>query len=309
MDVSIIIVNYNTKQLLKDCLNSIYEHTKDIDFEIIVSDNGSKDGSVEMIKTEFRQVILIENNANLGFGKANNRALAVAKGKYIFYLNSDTILLNNAVKLFFDYFEENKEKENIGALGCNLLDKQGNINASYASYASYPNFNGKIKDLIHANYGLWKHIFFKIIHKKIENTGKHKSIYEKKIGEVGFIIGADLFIENNEFAKFDEKYFLYLEETDLEWNLYKKTGKKCYLIEGPKIIHLEGESSKETKKLPYYDLTSFSGRCKCISRVYYCKKNYSRFKSFIIKILTLLLWLNPLIIKYTYKSIFKLLKT
>lgn len=306
MDVSIIIVNYNTKQLLKDCLNSIYEHTKDIDFEIIVSDNGSKDGSVEMIKTEFRQVILIENNANLGFGKANNRALAVAKGKYIFYLNSDTILLNNAVKLFFDYFEENKEKENIGALGCNLLDKQGNINASYASY---PNFNGKIKDLIHANYGLWKHIFFKIIHKKIENTGKHKSIYEKKIGEVGFIIGADLFIENNEFAKFDEKYFLYLEETDLEWNLYKKTGKKCYLIEGPKIIHLEGESSKETKKLPYYDLTSFSGRCKCISRVYYCKKNYSRFKSFIIKILTLLLWLNPLIIKYTYKSIFKLLKT
>lgn len=306
MDVSIIIVNYNTKQLLKDCLNSIYEHTKDIDFEIIVSDNGSKDGSVEMIKTEFSQVILIENNANLGFGKANNRALAVAKGKYIFYLNSDTILLNNAVKLFFDYFEENKEKENIGALGCNLLDKQGNINASYASY---PNFNGKIKDLIHANYGLWKHIFFKIIHKKIENTGKHKSIYEKKIGEVGFIIGADLFIENNEFAKFDEKYFLYLEETDLEWNLYKKTGKKCYLIEGPKIIHLEGESSKETEKLPYYDLTSFSGRCKCISRVYYCKKNYSRFKSFIIKILTLLLWLNPLIIKYTYKSIFKLLKT
>lgn len=305
MDVSIIIVNYNTKQLLKDCLNSIYEHTKDINFEIIVSDNGSKDGSIEMLKTEFPQVILIENNANLGFGKANNRALAVAKGKYIFYLNSDTILLNNAVKLFFDYFEENKEKENIGALGCNLLDKQGNINASYASY---PNFNGKIKDLIHANYGLWKHIFFKIIHKKIENTGKHKSIYEKKIGEVGFIIGADLFIENNEFAKFDEKYFLYLEETDLEWNLYKKTGKKCYLIEGPKIIHLEGESSKETEKLPYYDLTSFSGRCKCISRVYYCKKNYSRFKSFIIKILTLLLWLNPLIIKYTYKSIFKLLK-
>ena len=130
MDVSIIIVNYNTKQLLKDCLNSIYEHTENISFEVIVSDNGSKDGSIEMLKAEFPQVILIENNANLGFGKANNKGLAIAKGKYIFYLNSDTILLNNAVKLFFDYFEENGKKENIGALGCNLLDKQGNINCA-----------------------------------------------------------------------------------------------------------------------------------------------------------------------------------
>ena len=125
MDVSIIIVNYNTKQLLADCLNSIYEQTKDINFEVIVSDNGSKDGSIEMLKADFPQVILIENNANLGFGAANNRGLAIAKGKYIFYLNSDTILLNNAVKYFFDYFEENGDKENIGALGGNLLNTQG----------------------------------------------------------------------------------------------------------------------------------------------------------------------------------------
>ena len=97
MDVSIIIVNYNTRDLLKDCLISIYKHTTEIDFEVIVSDNGSVDGSIEMLKQEFSQVVLIENNANLGFGTANNRGLAVARGKYIFYLNSDTILLNNAV--------------------------------------------------------------------------------------------------------------------------------------------------------------------------------------------------------------------
>ena len=104
-DVSIIIVNYNTKQLLADCLKSIYEQTNNIDFEVIVSDNGSVDGSIEMLKRDFSQVILIENNANLGFGAANNRGLEVAKGKYIFYLNSDTVLLNNAVKIFFDYLE------------------------------------------------------------------------------------------------------------------------------------------------------------------------------------------------------------
>ena len=90
MDVSIIIVNYNTKDLIKNCINSIYKHTKDVDFEIIVSDNGSVDGSIEMIKSEFPNVILIENGSNLGFGTANNRGLAIAKGKYIFYLIQKT---------------------------------------------------------------------------------------------------------------------------------------------------------------------------------------------------------------------------
>ena len=75
MDVSVIIVNFNTKELTGNCLRSVFEQTKDIDFEVIVSDNGSTDGSVEMIKTEFPQVVLIENNANLGFGAANNRGL------------------------------------------------------------------------------------------------------------------------------------------------------------------------------------------------------------------------------------------
>ena len=94
MDVSVIIVNYNTKVLTFNCLSSVFEMVKDIQFEVIVSDNGSTDGSIEMIKENFPQVILIENGENLGFGAANNRALKIAKGKYIFYLNSDTVLLN-----------------------------------------------------------------------------------------------------------------------------------------------------------------------------------------------------------------------
>ena len=87
MDVSIVIVNYNTRDLLRNCLNSIYEKTKSVDFEVIVSDNGSVDGSVEMIRSEFPQVMVIENNANLGFGTANNRGTRRACGKYIFFLN------------------------------------------------------------------------------------------------------------------------------------------------------------------------------------------------------------------------------
>ena len=122
MQVSIIIVNYNTKDFLKNCLDSIYKHTTDIKYEIIVSDNGSTDGSLEMLSADYPKVRVVVNGKNLGFGAANNRALDVAKGKYIFYLNSDTLLLNNAVKLFYDYFEAH-ENENLGAIGANLLDE------------------------------------------------------------------------------------------------------------------------------------------------------------------------------------------
>ena len=84
LDVSIIIVNYNTKELTRNCLKSVFEQTKNISFEVIVSDNGSNDGSIEMIKSDFPQVVFIENNANLGFGVANNRGLKNCKGKIYF---------------------------------------------------------------------------------------------------------------------------------------------------------------------------------------------------------------------------------
>ena len=304
MDVSIIIVNYNTKQLLADCLNSIYEQTRDIDFEVIVSDNGSTDGSIEMLKQGFPQVILIENNANLGFGAANNRGLSIAKGKYIFYLNSDTILLNNAVKYFFDYWEENGEKENLGALGCNLLDSEGNINSSYANF---PDINKNIADLIRANYGLWKLLVKKIFCKKNPDISKKKDFYKKKLGEVDFVVGADLFAKNDSFARFDENIFLYCEEVDLQYRMAKHS-KRRLLIENPLIVHLEGQSSKTQKFLHFEELTSFSSKCKNISRIYYYKKNISRIKAFFVKVLTVIMWLNPLIFRYNYKAIIPLIK-
>ena len=133
MNVSVIIVNYNTKELTKNCLASIFEKTKNIDFEVIVSDNGSTDGSIEMIKSDFPQVVLIENNANLGFGKANNIAAKIAKGKYLLFLNSDTILLNNAVKEFFDRAVCEKNK----ILGCILVNEIGTPVHSYERFTPF----------------------------------------------------------------------------------------------------------------------------------------------------------------------------
>ena len=118
MDVSIIIVNYNTLELTKNTIDSVNEKTKDLNYEIILVDNASTDGSVEFFEKEYKnKIIFIKNDENLGFGRANNRGIKIAKGKYVFLLNSDTLLINNAIKILFDFMEKNN---NCGVCGGNL---------------------------------------------------------------------------------------------------------------------------------------------------------------------------------------------
>ena len=304
MDVSIIIVNYNTKKLISDCLHSIYEQTKDIEFEVIVSDNGSVDGSVEMLKAEFPQVVLIENNANLGFGAANNRGLAVAKGKYILYLNSDTILLNNAVKCFFDYWENNPEKENIGALGTNLQDENGKI---LHSGGSFPSYKVEYSNLLHTVYGFTKLFFLAVLFNRPIPLPEIKKT-SKKIGCVDYIIGADLFVKNNNLAKFDEDFFMYYEEIYLQY-IIAQNNKRRILIDTPQIIHLEGASSKKVNIDIIHKETSFSSIQNKISRIIYFKKTGKNiYEILFLKIFTIILWLNPYIIKKNKKYIKNLIK-
>lgn len=308
LDVSIIIVNYNTKQLIADCLNSIFEQTKDINFEVIVSDNGSTDGSIQMLKADFPKVILIENNVNLGFGTANNRGLAIAKGKYIFYLNSDTILLNNAVKYFFDYWEENGEKENLGALGCYLKNSEGEY---VHSGGVFPDFKEEFSGLYHNTYGFWKLFFLnKFFRKQIPlNTQVVSHCIPDNIEQ---ITGADLFLKNDENAKFDEEFFMYREETYLEWLLHKK-GKKMILIHSPQIIHLEGKSSETEKGGNQINVISrFKSfnllNVKLSDILYFRKTGISANKILALKIITFIFWLNPIIFPASKKYMKKLLK-
>lgn len=283
MDVSVIIVNYNTKDLLKDCLNSIYSQTKDLNFEVIVSDNGSVDGSNEMVEKEFPQVVLIKNNANLGFGAANNRGLKVARGKYIFYLNSDTILLNNAIKIFFDFWESSQDK-NIGALGAILYDKNMKV---IHSGGEYPSYNFVLKNLIKIILG--ESLFGRFL-KKIKNkNGKKTEIYESGLYN-GYITGADLFLVNNEFAKFDENYFMYFEETDLQYNGVYKRNLNCFLLDEPKIIHLWGGSSGGNNQQSRFVKKSDSYNWQ--SAIKYLRKNCksSNYKINLIKIIVIFVY-------------------
>jgi len=306
MDVSIIIVNYNTCETTKNCLTSIYEKTKEINFEIIVSDNGSKDGSIEMIRTGFPEVSLIENNANLGFGTANNRALAIAKGKYVFYLNSDTILLNNAVKIFFDHWENAVDKDTIGALGANLLDTQGHI---IHSYGGFPDIDSVMKDTIKALYGTSKLTLLNVLFRKQISSYNQNSSEKKILGEVDSIIGADLFLKNDEHAYFDEHYFMYCEETDLQYRLARQ-GKKRLLIDGPEIIHLNGASSKKEMPDTVRIFSTFSFINYNLSRIYFFRKHgVNRFKIFILKTALFFIWLNPLLFSKTKRYIPKLFRT
>lgn len=172
--VSIIIVNYNTCGLLRNCLNSIFEKTLNIDFEVIVSDNGSKDGSIQMLKKEFPKVVFVENDENLGFGTANNRGLDKAQGECVLYLNSDTLLLNNAVKIFYDHWCS--RGKNIGALGYTLVDSNGVLTESYGSF---PCSIKLLKSMLHHLIAFYVKNIMKLFRLDIRKL-RPIPVYEKK---------------------------------------------------------------------------------------------------------------------------------
>ncbi len=245
MDVSVIIVNYNTCDLTRNCLTSIYDHTKDVDFEVIVSDNGSTDGSIAMIRQNFPQVHIIENNANIGFGAANNQGLRIAKGKYLFLLNSDTLLKNNAIKLFLNYMESSSKQ--VACCGCILQNINGKSIHSYGDFHTMANcldewvFAGIIH-LFNSNYQIAKYDNPKY---------KHGNTFQ-----VQFITGADLFLRKSiadEYGLFDSDFFMYSEDMELQYR-YHIHGFDSYIIEGPQIIHLAGSSSKKMNRLPKVEM-------------------------------------------------------
>ena len=303
MQVSIIIVNYNTKDFLYNCIKSIYEHTAEINFEIIVSDNGSNDGSLQMLKQDFPNVSVVANGKNLGFGTANNKALDVATGKYIFYLNSDTILLNNAVKMMFDYFESNVNGL-LGAVGGLLLDSQHRF---IHSGGSFPLYKATILDLIKLNIGN----IYLTLGTILNLNNMHKNHFtSENYGPIDFITGADLFVKNNSFARYDEDFFLYYEDTYLQYKM-AQAGLERHIIQGPQIIHLCGGSVGEAitiyRKASYSRIQFEFSRIKFLRKISKKKTLGSSFVIGFCKFLIILSWINPFIIKKTKPYIKKLL--
>lgn len=229
--VSIIIVNYNTYSLLENCIKSIYQFTKEISFEIIVIDNASKDNSATLIKENFSKVILIESDENLGFGKANNLGIKRSNGDFVFLLNSDTLLVSNAVFILSDFLAKNPM---VGICGGNLFNGNNQPTLSYL-----PNMPDLIEDIDYYLFG-WK--IRKSKYKK--NFNFNHSLHPIFIK--GYISGADMMIRKQvlkEVGLFDPDFFLYYEETELTYRI-KNKGYLVASVPQSKIIHLQGSSEQ-----------------------------------------------------------------
>ena len=233
MDLSVIIVNFNTKELLGDCLSSIYKFTKGVNFEVFVVDNNSKDGSQAMVREKFPQVKLILNRDNLGFTKANNQGMKIARGNYILLLNSDTYLIENSFKKLLD---EAKSLSTLGALGPQLLNQDKSIQQSTGFFPHLPQvffWMSFIDDLPGGQYLKPYHV-------------DHDSFYKKE-RQVDWITAAAILVPKNVIKKvsvLDEKIFMYGEE--IEWCYrIKKAGYNIYFSPIAKIVHIGRGSSQK----------------------------------------------------------------
>lgn len=230
MDVSIIIVTYNTCQLTKECIDSIIKNTFAINYEIILVDNDSKDGSKDIFESDFR-IKYIYSHENLGFGRANNLGAKSASGKYLFFLNSDTLLTTNAVHDFYESMEENP---NIGVMGGQLLWPN---NTLQESFFCFPSLWLILKDCL----GIINHT------PKYSNNNKSLRYLINN-----FISGADLFISHqlfNEIGGFYPKFFMYYEETDLQYQV-KKYNLSIAFNPNIGIIHYNGGSQNNNNVGP-----------------------------------------------------------
>lgn len=221
-----------------DCLNSIYDTVKDINYEICVVDNNSTDGSPAAVKKEFPDVRLIENETNTGFAHANNQALRTMRGRFAVLLNSDAVLKENAIKKLLTFMTGTSRA---GIAGVQLLNEDGSRQNSIDNFPSVETeiFNKSIL-----------RFFF---------PGKYPSknrSYQDTI-EVDSVIGACMIVRKEameEVGVFDEDYFIFLEETDWCFRMYKK-GWKVFHVPDAEVFHLSGQSKKKTpwrSQIEYY---------------------------------------------------------
>lgn len=235
MDVSIIIVNYHSAEMVIDCVNSIYDKTKGVSCEIIVVDNASNDGSVERLSEAFgNRIKLIASPENLGFGKANNLGAVQASGKYLFLLNPDTVLINDAIGILHGYMEDNP---NVGVAGGNLYSPE---------MTPTPSFCRVFDDIaLEKERASWRKLIGDRILAKLP-IGQNKPMSEFNHTvlpeKVAYIFGADMMLPRALFEAvggFDPDFFMYGEEEELTWRITEQ-GYDVMSVPQAKIIHLEG---------------------------------------------------------------------
>jgi GT2 family glycosyltransferase len=236
LDLSIIIINYNVKEFLQNLLHSIEKASGNISKEIIIVDNASDDGSVELIRNKFPSAKLITNTKNFGFGKANNQALKIAEGDYILLINPDTIVSEDTIEKMINFFKINPEA---GLAGCKILNPDGTL--QLACRRSFP--------------GPWTS-FCKVtglsnLFPKSRLFARYNLTYldENKTYEVDAISGSFMMMKKEVYDKvggFDEDFFMYGEDLDLCYRI-QQNGYRVFYVHTTQIIHYKGESTKRSR--------------------------------------------------------------
>ena len=232
MQLTVIILNYNVRYFLEQCVLSVQDALQHIEGEIIVVDNNSTDDSCQMMKTRFPQIKLIENKENTGFPKGNNIGVAEAKGEYICILNPDTVVAEDT---FEKILNTKNWQLNTGIIGCKLIDGTGN-------------FLPESKRCIPTPWVAFTKIFglYKIFPKtKIFNQYYAQHLTENQSGNVEILVGAFMLMKRelyNEVGGFDKNCFMYSDDIDLSYMILKK-GKWNYYFAETIVIHYKGEST------------------------------------------------------------------
>lgn len=270
MDVSIVIVSFNTCRLLDECIASIKKETR-CSHEIIVVDNASTDESCGMLRKKYPDVRLIENEKNVGFAKANNQGFAIASGRYYLMLNPDTVVLEGAIDKLIAFMDQNP---GVGICSPRNVDREGNLQRNCDHFPSFWNNLCSYTNLVN-------------IFPKVNMFRRSRMLYwdYSDLRDVDRVMGCSLMIRVNlyhQLGGMDENYFMYFEETDLCYRS-KKSGYRTVYIPYASLIHYHGESTKEVLEKNVINRTIIDYHYK--SQYYFLKKNYGMFQMLVNRLL------------------------
>ncbi len=269
MKLSVVIVNYNVKYFLEQCLYSVFRAGKDIEMEVFVVDNNSVDGSVDMIREKFPRVSLVENKDNKGFSKANNQAIQLSQGEFILLLNPDTVVEENTFRQIIEFMDLHPDA---GGLGVKMVDGKGRF---------LPESKRGLPTPIVAFYKIFG---LSALFPKSKTFGKyHLGFLDKnEIHEVDILAGAFMLLRKSVLDKtglLDESFFMYGEDIDLSYRIVQ-AGFKNYYFPKTRIIHYKGES---TKKSSVNYVFVFYNAMIIFARKHFSQKN-ARMFSFLINL-------------------------
>ena len=238
MELSIIIVNWNTREILDECLRSVYASQTSKQFDLWVVDNASSDGSVQMLQDKYPQVQLISNKVNVGFAQANNQAIDKSSGDYVMLLNPDTVVERDVVENLVNFLNENPD---VGAVGPRLLNPDGTLQIS-----AYPR-----PTLVRE--------FWRLFHLDcLKNLGEYpmSEWSPTEIRDVDVLMGACFLIRRKVLSQvglLDEDFFMYSEEVDLCARI-QNYGWRISWVPMVEVIHLGGQSTQQIQQEMFLQL-------------------------------------------------------